>query len=777
VIFKMLQKDFLRKKIITAAVYIFIMLSALLLASGTNLIIDLSNSINYLFENSHVPHIVQYHSGDINQDEIDQWSKTNEYIKNQQTAESLNIDESNIYFNGSPEPEDSGVMEMGFVKQNVSFDFLLDLQSRIIKVSKGEIAVPIYYKQQKQLEIGDTLKIRNDGFSRTFTISSFVRDVQMNPSIISSKRFVVSDEDFYNLKDSFDVIEYQIGFQLYDLEKVGEVISSYRAADFPGKGPTIEYSLLKMINALTDGLIAAVIIFISFLLNVVALLCLRFTILATIEEDYKEIGVMKAIGIQQFNIKKIYLSKYVVLGIGAVCSGYVFSLFLNKIFSSNIMLYIGIAPKSAIQSIIPFLAVTMVFWVVLFFCMFTLRRFKKITAVEALRLGNLGEVNRGNHWLPLNKSRFLNVNFFLGLRDVFLRFRLYVILFFVFIISTFIIIVPINFLNTIQSPQFLSYMGMGHCDILIDLRQSDSIIERFDSMINVIEDDSDVEQFAQSITCNFNYINKDGYEESLIVSTGDSSVFPLEYLDGREPVKENELSLSYLISNEMEKDVGDVLELIVDNKVREMQICGIYQDITNGGKTAKALIPPNHDTALWYMVSLTINSDIDEKIKEYSRLFYPAKITNIDGYLEKTFKNTIDQLKLLTILAICISILISILITSLFLKMLIAKDASQIAIMKSIGFSLRDIHQQYITRAFVILNLGIIAGTVFSNTAGQGLISAILSLRGASKIEFVINPLHAYIFSPVVLITVVTTTALLSILSMKDFNISDMNAE
>ncbi|MCP4417231.1 MAG: ABC transporter permease, partial [Chloroflexi bacterium] len=42
---KMLKKDFLRKKIITVAVFIFIMLSATLIASGANMFIELSNSL------------------------------------------------------------------------------------------------------------------------------------------------------------------------------------------------------------------------------------------------------------------------------------------------------------------------------------------------------------------------------------------------------------------------------------------------------------------------------------------------------------------------------------------------------------------------------------------------------------------------------------------------------------------------------------------------------------------------------------------------------------
>jgi putative ABC transport system permease protein len=196
----MLKKDFLRNKIITVAVFTFIMLSALLIASGSNMFIDLSNSINYLFEKSNAPHFAQYHSGEFNQTDIDEWTQNNELVKIQQTAESINIHESNVYFKDNLTAEEDGVMEMGFVKQNDFFDFLLDLQSQVIHVSKGEIAVPIYYMQKENLKIGDALIIRNDKAQLEFKVVSFIRDVQMNPSIVSSKRFVVSDIDFENLK-------------------------------------------------------------------------------------------------------------------------------------------------------------------------------------------------------------------------------------------------------------------------------------------------------------------------------------------------------------------------------------------------------------------------------------------------------------------------------------------------------------------------------------------------------------------------------------------------
>jgi putative ABC transport system permease protein len=774
---KILKKDFVKKKRITITLIAFILLSALLAASGSNMIVELFNSMNYLFEKSSAPHYSQMHAGEIDQAAIDRWSSNNSLVKEQQTVEMVNIDGSNIYIGSSTTTEKNSVMDLGFVKQNQKFDFLLDLNNEVIQVSKGEIAVPIYYMQQAGLKIGDIVRISNKAFDMEFTVADFVRDVQMNPSIVSSKRFVVNEADFDILKKNIGEIEYLIEFQLTDIKKIREFSNAYESSKLPDKGPAIDYNLLKTMNAIIDGVLAAVIILVSFLVNIIALLCLGFTILATIEEDYREIGVMKAIGIQPPDIKKIYLAKYVVIAAIASAAGYLGSLFIGRLFTTNILLYFGIAPKSMLQYLVPIIAVSVIFLIIVVFCMLVLRRFNKISAVEALRSGNIGETQLQKRYLSLNKRKFFSVNIFLGFQDVSQRFKMFRLLFLVFFVCTFIIIVPVNFLNTIQSPSFITYMGVGRSDIRIDLRQSEDVAARFDEMIAYIQNDQDVVRFTPLVTSQFKVLNSDGVPENINIEIGDFTIFPLAYIEGGAPKQDNMIALSYLNSQELKKGVGDPLRLVIDGKEQQVVVSGIYQDVTNGGKTAKASIPYNSENVLWYVISLDVKTDIAGKINEYSQVFYPAKVTHVEGYLAQTFGNTMEQLKLITLLAITIAAFVAILITSMFMRMLIAKDYAQIAILKSIGVSLKDIRVQYVTRALLLLNIGIVLGTIVSNTIGQYLVSALWSRMGASEISFVIDPVQAYILCPLGLMMVVSITTLMSIVSVKQPSIAEMAFE
>ena len=780
IIGRLLKKEYFRKKLITIVVFAFIFLSALLAASGTNLIVELSNSLNVLFARANTPHFVQMHAGPLDQAEIDSWAAANEMVFDQQTVEMITMDGSNLYLGKSQNPEENSIMDISFVTQNEGFDYLLDLNNDVIQLSPGEIAVPVYYSQERDLALGDKVRVNTGAGDTLFTITTFSRDSQMNPAIASSKRFLIHEQDYTGLREYINETEYLIEFLLVDAAQISAFASAYQASDLPQTGPAVDQGLFRIMNTLSDGLVAGVVIMMSLLLIVIAILSLRFTLLATIEEDTKEIGVMKAIGIGRSDIKRIYLAKYVVMGAAAALLGYLTSLLLNQVLSANILLYIGRASKSVLQTALPLAAASSIFLIVTISCAVILRRFNRISAVEALRSGSAGESMRRIPMLDLKRGRKLNINAYLGLRDVLQRSRLYGLLAFVFFFCAVIIIIPIHFLTTIQSPTFISYMGTGQSDIRIDLRQSDDVADRFDNAVAYLTADPDVAKLSPLVTSQFKVMQSDGTLEILNIESGNFSLFPLDYVKGTAPQQENEIALSYLNSSEMEKQIGDTVTLVIDGQEREMVVSGIYQDITNGGRTAKAMLPYNPQTAIWYTVSLDLARDanIEEKVVEYSQMFDSARITDTASFVSQTVGNTVQQLKTVTMVTVVVGLALSVLITSLFMMMLITKDSNQIAVMRSLGFSLSHIRIQYLTRALFLLAFGIVLGTIFSNTLGQQLVSVVFSLQGASRIRFVIDPLQAYVMYPLLLmVTVAATTFLSTRTGIKETNIAQMIIE
>ena len=80
----------------------------------------------------------------------------------------------------------------------------------------------------------------------------------------------------------------------------------------------------------------------------------------------------------------------------------------------------------------------------------------------------------------------------------------------------------------------------------------------------------------------------DGTVSNLLTELGDHRVFPVSYVKGQAPVSPDEIALSAMNAEELGKNPGDSLTLITGSGTQTMTVCGIYSDITNGGKTAKA---------------------------------------------------------------------------------------------------------------------------------------------------------------------------------------------
>ncbi len=763
---KMLSKDLKRNKITVSVLLVFVAVSALLFSGAVSLLTVAAGAADRLFEAARAPHFIQMHAGSVDQTAIDGFTRKSGMVLAQQSAEMLNIDATNITFDGHE--RQNTVMDMGFVVQNKSFDFLLGLDNGVLRLESGEAAVPIYFMKQYGLKPGDTVTIQNGKFHARFVIAGFVRDAVMNPSIVYSKRFVVSEADYGLLKANLGETEYLIEFLLKDINRLAEFARSYEQAGLPDQGVAIDYNLLKSLNMLSDGIIVLVLMLLSSLFTGISLLCLKFVMTASMEEDYREIGVMKALGIRSADIGKLYIAKYLAVAAVACIIGYLASFAVSPLFTANITLYMGESNGGAVW--LPLLAALFIFLVIGLYAGGVLRRFKKISAVAAINAQSMGTGGKKRR-LYLSRRETMGVNLFTALNDICVNIKFYVPLFLVFVLCCFIVMVPLNLYNTVKSPDFITYMGAAKSDLRIDLRRSEDISERFDRMAAALKADKSIEKFAASVTCNYKVRNSEGNYDNLRVEIGDFTAFPIAYLHGNAPRQQNEIALSYLNAKEMGKTAGDTVVLLLDGKESPLTVSGIYQDITNGGKTAKALLDYRAKDPLWYVVVIDLKpgTDISAKAAEYAKTFYPARVTDLEEYLSQTFGQTTAQLKTVVAVAAASALLITVLITALFIRMLTAKDRQEILTMKRLGFSPEHIGSQYLYRSLIVLTTAVLLGMLLSNTAGQSLAGALFSFMGAAEIRFIINPFTVYLFCPLVALLVVFTTTLSSVKASEKF--------
>lgn len=650
------------------------LLAAILAATGTRMFISLTGAMDNLFLKSVTPHFVQMHSGDYDKTYADKWINENTDIKSASVKKIYRCDEVTFKVNDSMEEMDQAGSLPLFILQNDDIDILLNKDNKKISVTDGNIAVPIYFMQKEDLKIGDTLTVEFADYKKTFTISDFIRDSQYGNSMIQGKRFIVSEHDIKELADNGATLYNYFSYLLKDESRLVDFTKDLQASDMPQNEYFIDISLVRMAYGVGDGIVIGMVLLCSVLLVLVAFMTLRYTILSTIEEDFWEIGVMKAIGFKLKEIIKLYISKYFYLASIACVLGYVLGQPLSDVMSSNLLLYLGTPDNDALGIVVSLCGVLLIFVMVLLFCFVVLHRIGKMTAIDAIRMGNIGETYKENKFLALTKKKYINVNVFIGFKDILLKVKSYILLLFVFLICTFICILPVNVKNTLGSHDFIAYCGMALSDLSISFNMPDGE-ESIEPLAEALDNNKDVTNWEAYITSYYQIRLENDETLRIRTMSGDHAAYTFKYSSGSEPVLENEVALSYLAAQDQNKKVGDSIVVIVDGKDKNMIVTGIFQCIANGGRLMALCLEPDIKDAHLYQIKLNLSSDVDVDMvaDKYQELYKNSTVQTLEMSLENVGGSLINQLDSICILIAVIALLVSMLITSLFIKMLIVK--------------------------------------------------------------------------------------------------------
>lgn len=768
---KMILSDIRKSKLISITIAVFITTAAALTSAASMLGINLFGAVNHLMEEAKAVHFMQMHSGDVDGQQVQNFADTQGNVEKYQLAQFLNMNASEIFI-GENSLEGS-VQDNGFSTQNEEFDFLLDLNGDIIHPADGEVYVPLCYKKDGSAKSGDMMTVHGV----PLMVAGFLRDSAMNADIAGSKRFLVSENDFRDLK-SFGSMEYLIEFRLKDQTEFPAFQADYFAAGLPANGPpVISRPLLTLMNAITDGMMIAVLIMISILVIIVAILCIRLTLLAKVEEDYREIGVLKAVGLRSKDIAKLYSAKYGAIAGSACILGFLFSFSLLAPLTENMRMYMGDSGRGAAAPFIGILGASIVFLAVIWYVKAVLRRFRKIPAAQAVRYGAPIEKSIAVKGFRFSENRLLSRNVFLGLKDVLSRRKLYVTMFTVLVIASFLLIVPQNIYNTISARSFMTYMGIGESDLSVHFSQTqtDDVSSSAEDLTAALEADENVERYTVLSGMVFSMPKEDGRMERLRVDLGDHSAFPVMYSLGGAPTTDAEIALSSLNAEELGKTLGDELTLIVDGEEKHMTVCGIYSDITGAGKTAKASFETRDADLMRVIIPVELRDKAStaETASRYQAEFPFAAVAAADEYVRQTFGSTLDAIRKASYASFAVAVLLTILVPLLFMKMLVAKDRYSIAVLKSMGFTNGDIRRQYMTRSVIVTALGIVAGIILADTLGEAAGGVLISSFGATAFSFAVNQWFAYLFSPPLIGGCVMIATVLGVSDIRRLKISE----
>ncbi|MBP5413979.1 MAG: ABC transporter permease [Lachnospiraceae bacterium] len=740
---RLIINDFGKNRLITIFTCIFMAVTAMLLGLSIFLFARLYSSIDMLMTAAETPHFLQMHTGQIDKEKIAGFAEKREDVEKMQILTFLNLQNSQISIGDIS--FETNMQDNGLCVQSECFDYLLDAKNDVISVNSGEVYVPVAYRNEYDIKTGDIFRIGNE----KLTVAGFLRDSQMNSMMASSKRFLVSESDYERLR-YLGSEEYLIEFRLKEGSDISAFDSAYKDMGLYDNGPTITYPLIKLMNALSDGIMILVILLVSIVVLIISILCIRYILLTELEKDMKQIGMMKAVGISRKDIGYLYISKYMILSVIGCITGMIFALIIAGKLAEGIRDLYG-EPKNALYVYILMLTGSFAGQaVILLSVRQSLSKTRKLSAVAALA-GATERKGKKNMWHTASV---------------------------IVAASVFMILVPLGMKNTMAAPDFVTYMGIGNSHIRADIRQND-IKSQTDRFIDAIKKDERVDRYSLMQTSSYKVRLENGNTYNLMIENGDHGAFPVNYSEGAAPKNENEIALSILNAEEMDLGIGDKISVFMekDGTASEYKcvICGIYSDITNGGKSAKACLKDDTTPIMWSIIYISLKDEglAGAWVNEYKDISEGLKIVRIREYLEGMYGTTIRNISNASFMTVTLSGVIIMVVIMLLMRLIIWKERSESSLKKALGLRTLKICTDYLKKLAVYVISGIFLGVLTGVLLGQRLAGTLLGMMGAQGFKFVIDPLSTFIYVPVFIALSAFVAAFVSLREIKRISASE----
>lgn len=421
-----LRKDLKRKKTINIVILLFIILAAMFVASGLNNVLTVVNGTDYYLNQADIgDYVVLTQQGDGGVPEL---LDTCQYVKDYRMDHIMYAAKGNIKAEGKE----------------------LDMANKAMIIeSISESEIHFFTKDNKEL-----------------TIAGKAKDALLGSEFMGNKRFILNEADYQKFASDESLAEYRGEIIYIDTDNPSEIASLLSNASNilfnRGRG------IFKLCYVM-DMIVAFVVLVLSVCLMIVSFAVLKFTITFTVTEEYREIGVMKAIGITDFKIRSLYLVKYLMLAVVGAAIGFLASIPFGNMLLQSVTENMMLGNSHAIT--VNFMGAVIVIAVTIWFAYRCTGKVKKLTPVDAIRNGQSGERFKKKSIYRLGKSHF-NSTWYLAVNDILSSPRrfLTIILSF-FLCSVFMLGVVIT-TDTMKSKNLITTFGKESDVYISDVSQA-----------------------------------------------------------------------------------------------------------------------------------------------------------------------------------------------------------------------------------------------------------------------------------------------------------------
>lgn len=762
---RILKKDLKRKKTMNAIVLIFIVLAAMFIGSSANNMFTVATALDQYFEMAEVP---DYWYATPYKEEADRFSafvKENGYGLS--TVDLIQIDPRDILVDGK-RFEYSNSIVLSSIHGSKVFD---GEDEELTQIKDGEIYIPagVFSSEKYNFHEGTVIEISFGEEKKGFVLKGSTKDVLFGSSMIGMTRFLISDRDFsfFDREGQTKFVSLAVYSDDPDYMKKSSNLNFRTTLNVDRNGIKMMYIM--------DMLIAAVVLVVSICLILISMVILRFTIHFTLSEEFREIGVMKAIGIPDPKIRGLYIVKYLVISILGTGVGLMLSIPFGRLLIGSVSKNIILSGENKFY--INILCAVATAGIVVLFCYFCTRKIRKFSPIDAVRSGQSGERFHKKSVVRLSQVRLTPV-VFMAVNDILSGIKKYSSMVLIFTLGLLLILIPVNTINTLKSDGLMTLFNMADCDLTISQEllfsangeNKKMIDEKLERVREILRKNKIEAEVFQEIMFRLNISHKGKKESSIaFIGVGEISADRYAYLEGTPPRGEGEVALSYITADHIGAAVGDTVEIDFGEQTKKFIVTAINQSMNNLGEGIRFYEGEEIDFDLAagsFAIQILYKDNPDKETIQERKDLLKQEYRNTDvfsagEYISYMIGDVAGQLEGVKSLILGIILCINILVALLMIKSFITKEKGEIAMLKAIGFSNTSLVIWQSLRIGIVLSVSILLGILVSSPISKLTVQPIFRMMGAYSIEFEIVPLEVYVFYP---LAVLFTTVLAAVL-------------
>ena len=716
-----------------------------------------------------------------------------ENLRNQDGVEKVEIQKL-IYadYEANSVESDSKGQLIPWEKSDTSYRFLRndlsDYKDAPEEIQPDEVYLSPSMQSILNAKIGDTIvfSIARNGMTRSFSIAGFYEDPMMGSSMIGMKGFLISPSVYEEIimtiaSEGADALAKSGAMIHITADRDSNLTVSELSRRLNENTPLTQYTefiysettIQSFMNILQNAFCGILAVFATVLLGVVFVI-LGHSISGIVEQDWKNLGILKTMGMTGKQLVQIQKKQYMLSTISGLLFGIVLTIPEAKIVSNMMITTSGMRLPSEI-SVLPII----IFSAIL---LFLIRVFVDIRLKNIHSISPLGAI-RGERAERINKKFFLKKTrrvpiqakgllLFLAFRQISAEKRKYIGACTVAILLVFFASL------TGRMNDWLGKDGQGMMDAFnpADLDIGIQVLGEL-TLEEVEQTVQNYSKITDSYALAMPTVSVNGTTYTANVIT-DPERFHISR--GHTSSKNNEVVLTETLADDLGVDIGDTVNIRGDNGTKNFMVSGIYHCANDMGA----------NLGISREGYLSISSDDPRVWCHHYFLAAPSQKQVITEILENTYGGDVHvhenswpglfgiirAMHLLMIFMYGMSTAFIGIVTVMTGTRILDAEQKDMGIYKAMGFHSGKLRLMFAFRFGIVAILGAVSGTILAGVFTDPLVAAVMRLAGISN--FKSSPSVITVLIPGITVTVLFLAfAYLASKKLKKEDMSVLTAE